>query len=74
MNNFKELRAAAYEIRGRLRADDATITSEELTTLRRIAQANPSAENIGLYALAKKRVNDGSKDEDKKDEDNKGVN
>jgi hypothetical protein len=53
--NFKDLRAAATTIRGKINAGGA-ITAEELNTMRQYAQANPNTNTIAEYAVAKRAV------------------
>jgi hypothetical protein len=62
MRNFKELRAAAYDIQMRRREREG-ITAEELETLRQYAQSNPTTNSIADYASGKRLVKAGSSED-----------
>ncbi|MEH7439544.1 hypothetical protein V7182_18870 [Neobacillus drentensis] len=55
--DLRELRAEPEQVKRKIN-NGLNVTSEELATLRRYAQANPTAATIGLYAIGKRQVKD----------------
>jgi hypothetical protein len=55
MNDFRGVRLASYNVKEKLHRGES-ITQEELESVKKHASMNPTADSIGLYALAKRSV------------------